>query len=236
MAQGHQYQPPSTFPTTPRTGGKIFDAIPGPPPLNYGDYPLDCKVDTWTQQFTDPNYLISPSEHMVGRFSNPDTPDLVQQTMPHRPQINIPPPHTFSSGPIEPQSPQPAQVELSPDMQGFVNYNASSSLFTDSYITERKPPPSSRGNLSLSHYPHLPCQQVVSPSVVGPDSSSGVFSFHSDQAMMLDPFPVQMQFLQPPIPVSSSSDLSGQSVDGGDNESDGLNEVDELLKDWTTVF
>jgi hypothetical protein len=48
-----------------------------------------------------------------------------------------------------------------------------------------------------------------------------------------------MQFLQPPIPVSSSSDLSGQSVDGdggGDNESDGLNEVDELLKDWTTVF
>jgi hypothetical protein len=255
MAQGHQYQPdpshghpPSAFSTTPRTGGVIFDAISDPPRVNYGQHPFE-----WAEHFTDPTFLISPSEHRVGNFLNPATPNVVQPTMPHRPQINIPPPHTFISGPFEPQSRQPAQVEQSPDKQGFINYDASSSLFTDSYVTDQ-----------LLYFPHSPYQQVVKPSAVDPGSSNGVFSFHSDQAMMIDPFPVQQHFLQPPqsnmamqpncIPIKNDPDFktqtdgpafaaafsiplppdsSSQSVDG---DGDGLDEVDELLKEWTTVF
>jgi hypothetical protein len=191
---------------TPRTGGMIFDAVTDPHPVDYEHYQNFNDVQLWTETFTDPTSLISPNEHRVGNFFNPATHNVVQhtsvvqQSMPHRPQINIPPSHTFNSSPIEPQWPQSAQTEPSPDHQGFVNYDASSSLFTDSYVTEQRPPPSSPGNSSMSQFPHSPYQQITSPSAVSPGSSSGVFSFHSDQAMMLDPFPVQAHFLQPPQP------------------------------------
>jgi hypothetical protein len=197
---------PSKSSMISRSGDFITDPTCGPYPVNYGHYQNFNDVQLWTETFTDPTSLISPSEHRIGNFFNSAThnvvhqTNVVQQTMPHRSQINIPPSHTFASSPIEPQWPQSAQAEPSPDRQGFVNYDASSSLFTDSYVTEHKPPPSSPGNSSMSHFPHSPYQQIASPSAVSPGSSRGVFSFHSDQAMMIDPFPVQAHFLQPPQP------------------------------------
>jgi hypothetical protein len=214
---------PSRSSIIPRTGGVIFDPATDPHPVNFGHYQNYNDVESWTQHFTDPTQLVSPSEHRAPPqepFFNMAAHNMIQQSIPHRPQINIPPSHMHSMSPSQAQWPQ---SEPSPDQQGFVNYDASSSLFTDSYITDQRPPPSSPGSSSISHFPHSPYQPIVSPSAVSPGGSDGVFSFHSDQAMMLDPFPVQQQFLQPPttapmamnanyLPPTNVSDVSFDTV------------------------
>jgi hypothetical protein len=306
---------PSRSSMIPRTGSVIFNSASNPDSTSGGQYQDQSNLQTWAQSFTDPTSLIGPSDHRVENFYNPATHKVVQQTMPRRPQINIPPSHTLNTSPIEAQW---AQTEPSPDQQGFVSYDASSSLFTDSYTVDQSP-----------DFPHSPYQQAVNLSAVGHGSSSGVFSFYSDQAMMLDPSPVQQHILQPPhtniaiqtdytpiknestfdamlepesatfardlaknggralgthldlatastdlpspdinatpssrkeptmhlnqwsslvpeeenqrigptfaaaIAIPLPSDLSSQSVDAN---GDGLDEVDELLKEWTTVF
>ncbi|KAH7077368.1 hypothetical protein FB567DRAFT_535115 [Paraphoma chrysanthemicola] len=163
-------QGPSRSSMTPRTGGVIFDAQTDP--VNYADSLID--VESWSMNYTDPNYLISPSEQM----------NLV-----HRPQIQIPQAHIqMNPSPVEMQLTRPSPP---PDQQNFVNYDASSSLFTESYITTGQQSPSSPGNSSTGHYPRSPFQPTISPSAGSP-SSDGMFSYQqSDSSMMIDSFPVQ---------------------------------------------
>jgi hypothetical protein len=193
ITQPLQHEPwnghgPSRSSMTPRTGGVIFDAMTDP---NFGDYLPHHSVESWTMNYTDPNYLVSPSEHRAPpqeSFFNTAAHSMVQPNLVHRPHINIPQaqPHMHHASQTEIQW---TRTSPQPDQNNFVNYDASSSLFTDSYITDQRQPPSSPGNSSIGQYPHSPYQPTISPSAGSPGSSSGVFSFQSDSAMMMDPFP-----------------------------------------------
>jgi hypothetical protein len=186
-------QGPSRSLMTPRTGGVIFDAMTD---TNFGGYLPYNDVQSWTMNSTDPNYLVSPSENRAPpqeSFFNIAAQNMVQQNLVHRPQLNIPHPQSQP----QPHTHHVSQAEIQwtttspPTGQNqFVNYDASSSLFTDSYITEQQQPPSSPGNSSIGQYPHSPYQPTISPSAGSP-GSDGVFSFHSDHAMMMDPFSTQ---------------------------------------------
>jgi len=207
-AQPIQHEPwnvhsPSRSSMIPRTAGVMFDPATDPHPVNYGQYQNYNDVESWTQHFTDPTQLVSPSEQRASPqepfFNMAAAHTMNQQSIPHRPQVSIPSSNMQTMSPTQPQWPR---SEPSADSEGFVNYDASSPLFTDNYITEQQQLPSSPGNSSISQFPHSPYQPLLSPPAVSPGSSDGVFSFHSDQAMMLDPFPMQQQFLQPPPAIN----------------------------------
>tara|TARA_R110002003_G_scaffold97_12_gene7830 strand:+ start:7752 stop:9746 length:1995 start_codon:yes stop_codon:yes gene_type:complete len=187
-------QGPSRSSMTPRTGGVIFDAVTDP--VNYADYLHD--VESWTMNYTDPNYLISPSEQMgppQENFFN------MAHNLVHRPQIQIPQAHIhMNPSPVEMQLTRPSPP---PDQQNFVNYDATSSLFTDSYITGGQESPSSPGNSSTGHYPRSPFQPTISPSVGSP-SSDGMLSYQqSDSSMLIDSFPVQHFEQMQPVPTAT---------------------------------
>jgi hypothetical protein len=176
----------------PRTGGVIFDLVTDP--MNYADYLRD-DVESWTKNYTDPNFLFSPSEPQENFFRMAGQPNLV-----HRPQVQIPPAQLHNPGQVEMQM---TPVSPPPDHQNFVNYDASSSLFTDNYITTHQYAPSSPGEQSNNYHAQSPFQSTISPSAASP-GSDGVFSYQqSDSSMMLDPYPVH-QFNQT-IPPSYSS-------------------------------
>ncbi|KAL5122022.1 hypothetical protein ACEQ8H_000238 [Pleosporales sp. CAS-2024a] len=227
-AQPMQHEPwngqaPPRSSMVPRTGGVIFDPATDPHPVNYAGYQNSNDVALWTRHFTDPTQLSSPSEQRAPHqepFFNMAEQNLGRQPLPHRPQINIPTPRMPNPRPPEPQW---FPSEPAPDQQGFVNYDASSTLFTDCYITNQDPPPSSPGNSSMNQFPHSPYPLMLSPSAVSPGGSDGVFSFHSDSAMMLDPYPVHQQFLQLPsatpmitnadyLPAQSGADVAFDNV------------------------
>jgi hypothetical protein len=211
-AQPIQHEPwnghaPSRSAMTPRTGGVMFDAMTDPVHVNYGDYLNHNDVESWTLNFTDPNYLVSPSEQRAPpqeNFFNIAPQHVAPQTLVHRPQLSIPSAHMQSH--VQPQVYNSSPMETpwtrtspQPDEQNFINYDANSALFTDNYITDAPHPPSSPGNSSMSHYPRSPYQPIVSPPAASPGSSDGVFSYQSDSGMMIDPFPVN-QFDQMPAP------------------------------------
>jgi hypothetical protein len=164
-------QGPSRSPMTPRTGGVIFDAMTDP---NFGDYLPYTDVASWTMNSTDPNYLVSPSEHSAPpqeRFFNMAAQNMVQQNLVYRPQLSIPQ-----------SQPQPqqhmhhiSQTEIQwtrtsppPDQNNFVNYDASSTLFTDSYITDQRQPPSS-ANIHI--------RRINRPSVLPPEVPAARLAF-----------------------------------------------------------
>ncbi|KAF2033851.1 hypothetical protein EK21DRAFT_57779 [Setomelanomma holmii] len=179
-------QGPSRSSMTPRTGGVIFDPVTDP--VNYGDYLHD--VENWTMNYTDPNYLVSPSEQMgppQENFFN------MAHNLVHRPQIQIPQANiSMIPSPVEMQLTKPSPP---PDQRGFVNYDTSSSLFTDSYIIGGRQSPSSPGNSSTGQYPRSPFQPTASPSMGSPSSDGMSFFQQSDAGMMIDSFPIQ-QFNQ----------------------------------------
>src|SRR5689334_23201095 len=55
-------QAPARSPITPRSGGVIFD--PMTDTVNYSEYPNLNSVESWRLNYTDPNYLLSPSEQV----------------------------------------------------------------------------------------------------------------------------------------------------------------------------
>lgn len=184
-------QGPSRSSMTPRSGGVIFDAMTDP--MDYGNY-----LDQWRNNFTDPNFLVSPSEQVAPPLDN----FYQHMTAPNldlviRPQIINPSTHMHPMTPVEMQV-----TQLSPpsDQQVFVNYNASSPLFTDSYnLIEHRQAPSSPGNLSTGQYARSPYQPPISPSAGSP-SSDGNFSYQpSDSGMFLDPFPMQQYDQMVPV-------------------------------------
>ena len=168
----------------PRSGHVIFDPVTDP--VNYSDFLND--VDSWTIHYTDPSFLISPSEPTVPPQDNhfPTT----AHNLTHRPHTHIAQTHVQNQSPIEMHL---TRASPPPDQQNFVNYNASSALFTESYITENQYPPASPASSTVGPNSRSPYQPAISPTAASPGSPDGMVSsyHHSDSGMMLDPFPAQ---------------------------------------------
>ena len=173
-------QGPSRSSITPRSGHVVFD--PATDAVNYSEFLID--VDSWAAQYTDPASLISPSEPTAAfqdsMFFSP-TQDLtprLYETVPQTPLQN------HSPGNMQLRSASPP-----PDHQNFVNYNASSTLFTETYITSNVFSASPTAS-SAAHHPQSPYQAEISPSVPSPGSSDGMFSAyqHSDSGIVVDQY------------------------------------------------
>ncbi|KZM21594.1 hypothetical protein ST47_g7208 [Ascochyta rabiei] len=177
-------QGPSRFAVVPRSGHVMFDPVTDP--SLYTEF-LNDNVNSWTANFTDPDYLVSPSEPMVPpqeyMFG------FTAQEAAHRPQ------HRMSQG-SNAQSP----VELrfngflqSPAQSNFVNYDASSALITDNYVTTNPYDPSSPTTSSIGAYSQPFYQPAVSPrhSAPSPGSSNGHLSHHHSDSEMFDTMPAQ---------------------------------------------
>ncbi|KAF1845803.1 uncharacterized protein K460DRAFT_366654 [Cucurbitaria berberidis CBS 394.84] len=188
-------QGPSRSSMVPRSGHVIFDPVTDP--VNYSEFLND--VDTWTMNYTDPSYLISPSEPTLPPHDNPFS--MAAQSLTHRPHNHVPRAHIQSQTPVEMHF---TRASPRPDQQNFVNYDASSTLFTDNYITGHQYSPTSPASSSIGQYPREPCQPAISPTAASPGSSDGMFSSyqHSDSGVMLDPFPAHQfnNMLLPQVP------------------------------------
>ncbi|KAH8731520.1 hypothetical protein GQ44DRAFT_767385 [Phaeosphaeriaceae sp. PMI808] len=190
-------QGPSRSLITPQTGGVIFDPVTDP--MGYESL---NHVETWTINSTDPNYMISPSEQVAPPLEF-NFNIAMQQNLAHRPQLNnphAPMQNMPNMGAVEMQITRPSPP---PDQNKFVNYDATSPLFTDCYITDNNNPPSSPDNSSVGQYPRSPFQPTISPSAGSP-SSDEIFSYHSPESgMMIDPFPIPRFDQMQPIPSTA---------------------------------
>ncbi|KAF2474542.1 uncharacterized protein BDR25DRAFT_109641 [Lindgomyces ingoldianus] len=190
-SQGYTNQPPRQDPWTsqrpsqnsnvPQSDAVVFDLETDP--VDYGAF-INPDVGQWTMNV--PDYLISPTESAVPPLDGPNR----------------------FQGQSQIQSPVEMSVSTSSsgaDSQSFINYNSSSPLFTESYITEPPHFPLSPGNSTITQPPRSPCQAPVSPflSMPSPGGSEGMFSSqYSDPRIMLDPYPVE-QFDAKPAPPPS---------------------------------
>ncbi|EUC35454.1 hypothetical protein COCCADRAFT_24635 [Bipolaris zeicola 26-R-13] len=201
-------QGPSRSSMTPRSGHVVFD--PASDPVNYSEYLVD--VDTWAAHYTDPSSLISPSEPTIPMHDNmffsqtqnlASSFDPVPQTpLQHRGSLDMQHRGSFDTqhrGSFDTQHRGSVDVQQRgssplPDQQNFVNYNATSSLFTENYITINNAfsaSPSATSSTGL--HPSSPFQPEISPSAPSPGSSDSMYSAyqHSDSGMMLDQFQTQ---------------------------------------------
>ena len=185
QAQQQQHNPwsgqgPSRFAMVPR----VFDPVTNP---NLDTAFLNENVNSWSANFTDPNYLVSPSEPMVPpqeyMFG------FTTQEAAHRPQ------HRMSQGS---NVHSPVEIRFNGTLQSsaqsnFVNYDASSALITDNYINTNLYNPSSPTASSVGHYSQPLYQPAVSPqaSAPSPGSSDGRFSHHHSDSEMFDTIPSQ---------------------------------------------
>ncbi|KNG49179.1 fungal zn binuclear cluster domain containing protein [Stemphylium lycopersici] len=177
-------QGPSRSSMIPRSGHVVFD--PATDHVNYSDYLID--VDSWAAHYTDPSSLISPSEPAIPNHENLYF--QPPQNFAHRPYDQVPR--------AQPQNHSSVEMQLTrasppPDQHNFVNYNASSSFFTDTYITGNTFPAPPSTASSAGHHPQSPYQHGISPSAPSPGSSDGMYSTyqHSDPGMMVDQFQTQ---------------------------------------------
>ncbi|KAL6709708.1 hypothetical protein ACN47E_001136 [Coniothyrium glycines] len=176
-------QAPSRSSMVPRSGLVGFD--PESDHLDYADYLHD--VDNWATNY-DPSNLVSPSE--------PTLPpqDIFATSNQYLPRRTLPQQDHQIIG----QSHSPVEMQITrasppPDQQNFVNYDARSRLFTESYITGNQVSASISVASSNRQFPHSPYQPAISPSAASPISSDDVFSSyeHSDHGMMLEAFSAQ---------------------------------------------
>jgi hypothetical protein len=178
-------QGPARSNVVPRSGHVIFD--PATDTSLYTQF-LNNNVNSWTANFTDPNYLVSPSEPMVppqDMMFGFTTQDTV-----HRPH------HRMSQGSSHVQSP----VELrfngmlpSPAQPTFINYDASSALITENYVTPNQYAPSSPAASSVGQYSQPFYQPAMSPqpSAPSPGSSDGKYSYQHSDSEMFEAMPAQ---------------------------------------------
>lgn len=178
-------QGPSRFTMVPRPGHVMFDPVTDQ--SLYTEF-LNDNVNSWTANFTDPNYLVSPSEPMVPPQEYMFAGFTTQETA-LRPQ------HRMSQG-----SNAQSLVELdfnsalqSPAGSNFVNYDASSALITNNYITTSLYDPASPATSSTGMYPqtHHHPPGSPQPSAPSPGSSDGKFSHQHSDFEMLDTMPAQ---------------------------------------------
>jgi hypothetical protein len=69
-------------------------------------------------------------------------------------------PSLVDTRPIEAQCAS-SESSPKPDQQGFINYNDTSTLFTDTYVVEQQPPSLSPSDSSIGNFPHLPSKQIA---------------------------------------------------------------------------
>lgn len=153
------------------------------------DFSDFVNVNQWTANSTDPSYLISPSEPAVPPQDNMFP---FQQQMAHRPFVQPSGPAVPTQSPVEMRLTRPSPP---PDAQKFVNYNPTSTLFTESYITGNQYSPTSPAASPIGQWQYSPAS---------PSSSEGMFSSHpSESGMVLDTFHAQHSSnIAPPQPIS----------------------------------
>ncbi|KAF1949598.1 hypothetical protein CC80DRAFT_255834 [Byssothecium circinans] len=166
-------QAPPRNPNVPRSGIAVFDPVSDPvsAPIDYSAFLND--VDFWTMNNTDPNYLISPNDPAPPRELFPVANQNFTQHRPqgqhhrhphqHQPQQQIG--YGFSNQ-LQTQNASPIEMRVttaspSPDAQNFVNYDASSPLFTENYSTDQCQPPTLM--TSIEHVPNSPMASASSP-------------------------------------------------------------------------
>ncbi|KAH7391836.1 hypothetical protein BKA66DRAFT_413171 [Pyrenochaeta sp. MPI-SDFR-AT-0127] len=194
-------QGPSRSSVIPHSGHVMFDPATDP-----GIYTQFIDIDSWTNSSTDPQYLISPSEPTVSPHDEAFS--MTVQPLAHRPHHHLSHPHVQTHNPVEMRV---TNASPSPDQQNFVNYNASSPLFTEYHSSGNQYMPSSPVTSSVGHQPRSPYQPAMSPSAASPCSSDSMMSSYpsSDSGMMIDPFPThQTNNLIPPHAPHMKLDLS----------------------------
>lgn len=180
-------QAPSRSSMIPRSGHVVFD--PASDQMDYGQY-LNEDVNSWTANY-DPTNLISPSE------PTPFPQDIhFNNNLQYLPLRS---PQHGQPAPMQIQSPVEMQITKAsppPDQQNFVNYNASSNLFTNAYIISDQPSASGSVTSSSRNVPKSPYESALSPSAASPMSSDDMFSSYqqSDSGMMMDQFYSPQQF------------------------------------------
>ncbi|KAH7132034.1 hypothetical protein B0J11DRAFT_214640 [Dendryphion nanum] len=211
----------ASFNAVPRSGIAVFD--PASDPAFLSSFTANRNVNFWTDNNTDPNYLISPNEpaqqpqEPFFSFSAQDisTQDTFQHQLQHQHQHQHSHYHDHSPVDMNMTAPSP-----NPDSQNFVNYNQSSAIFTENYVTGHQFPtlstdtsmiaqgsyPSSIGNLSRSSSnmgqpAHSPYNNVA-PS---PGGSEGMFPLYprSESGMHNESFPPEqfnLRSVPPPSP------------------------------------
>lgn len=175
---------PSRFAMVPRTGHVMVDPITEP--SLYTEF-LNDDVNSWTANYTDPDYLMSPSEPMVPPqeymfgFTTQETAQRSQHRMSQGSSLQSPVELRFN-GSLQ-----------SPVQSNFINYDASSALIKDNYINTNPYNPSSPTNSSVGQYSQVFYQTAISPqaSAASPGSSEGKMSHQHSDSEMYDALPPQ---------------------------------------------
>jgi hypothetical protein len=194
------------FGGVPQTGHTMFD--PASDPTLYTQFLNNNDVNSWTANFTDPNFLVSPSEPMI------PPQDMMfgftAQGHQHRGSQS-----SFIQSPVELRFNGTLQ---SPTQPTFVNYDASSALITDNYIVPNQdqfvppsPSTSSVGQYSQSLYQPVPSPHASAPS---PGSSDGKHSYQQADFEMFDTLPAHHPnaSMFPPQSSSRGSASPGQPI------------------------
>lgn len=210
-----QQQGPWNGQATPRFGGvpqaghAMLDPVSDP--TLFTQFLNNTDINSWTRDFTDPNFLVSPSEPMI---PPQDMMFGFTQDMAHRHQ------HRGSQSSFI-QSPVDFSFNAalqSPTQPTFVNYDASSALITDNYIVPNQdqfvppsPSTSSVGQYSQSFYQPVPSPHASAPS---PGSSDGKHSYQQADFEMLDTLPAHPNaaLFPPPQSLSRASSSPGQPI------------------------
>lgn len=186
-------QRPQQNPNEPRSGGVVFD--PASDPMDYSDF-VNFDVGNWTNNNTDPNYLVSPNEPLAphdGMFDFPTTHyQQVQNQSPVEMRVTVP-------------SPPPP-----PGPHTFYNFNPSQFL-SEGYSPDSQFPSSpdtSAMGSSIGQLPQSPSYQTaLSPhaSLPSPGGSDGMISSyqHSDPGIVVDSY-LGEQFEAKPLAGPSS--------------------------------
>jgi hypothetical protein len=143
------------------------------------------NVDDWMNN-TDPNYYVSPNDLVAPNHENIFFPAMQNHV------------HVYPQPHMQHHNHTPVQVRLTvasppPDSRGFINYDSTSPLFTENYITESQCSPPSSGASSYGQTIHSPYQPPLSPqaSVPSPGGSEGMLSSYqrSDGGLQVEAYP-----------------------------------------------
>ena len=195
------------FGGVPQTGHAMFN--PASDPTLYTQFLNNNDVNSWTANFTDPNFLVSPSEPMIP----PQDMMFGFNTQGHQHRGSQ---SSFVQSPVEFRFNGALQ---SPTQPTFVNYDASSALITDNYIVPKQdqfvppsPSTSSVGQYSQSLYQPVPSPHASAPS---PGSSDGKHSYQQADFEMFDTLPAHhsnASMFPPPQSSSRGSASPGQPI------------------------
>lgn len=178
-------QGPSRSSMVPRSGNVMFDPVSDPSLFTdfLNHHAINDNVNSWTVNYTDPNYLVSPSEPMVPPQDNMF--GFAIQNVTHRPQ------HRMSQGQTHVQSPVDLRFNgafQQPAQPNFINYNETSALITDNYITSNQFSPSSPATPPAVQFSQPFYQPATSPQAPAssPGGSDGRSSYQQSDSEMFD--------------------------------------------------